>query len=119
WIRRIVVNTIIDYFRKKKVEMLLLDEDDHFDGRFQAPEVEESNSNDLASKISPEMVADAMNNLSPAYRTVFNMYVVEGYSHKEIADNLGISVGTSKSNLAKARQRLQQMLSKKIVYTNE
>jgi len=49
--------------------------------------------------------------LSPAYRTVFNLYAIDGYSHEEIADLLKISIGTSKSNLFKARQKLQEKLS--------
>jgi RNA polymerase sigma-70 factor (ECF subfamily) len=59
---------------------------------------------------------DSVDQLSPAYRTVFNLYVFEEYSHKEIAEILGISEGTSKSNLAKARMNLQKMLEKKNVY---
>ena len=49
--------------------------------------------------------------LSPGYRTVFNLYVIEGYSHREIADQLGISEGTSKSQLARARSILQKKVS--------
>ena len=50
--------------------------------------------------------------LSPGYRTIFNMYVVEGYTHKEIADMLGISEGTSKSQLSRAKVILQEMVKK-------
>ena len=52
--------------------------------------------------------------LSPAYRTVFNMYIVDGFTHQEIADELKINIGTSKSNLAKAKQKLKKMLLAKI-----
>ena len=52
----------------------------------------------------------AIQSLSPAYRTVFNLYVIENYSHKEIAEILSISEGTSKSNLAKAKQNLRELL---------
>ena len=51
---------------------------------------------------------------SPAYRTVFNMYIVDGFTHQEIADELKINIGTSKSNLAKAKQKLKKMLLAKI-----
>ena len=51
----------------------------------------------------------AVQTLSPAYRTVFSLYVIEGYSHKEVAEELGISVGTSKSNLAKAKNNLKKL----------
>jgi RNA polymerase sigma factor (sigma-70 family) len=51
--------------------------------------------------------------LSPVYKTVFNMYVIDGFSHKDIAEQLNISEGTSKSNLSKAKQNLQEILLKK------
>jgi RNA polymerase sigma-70 factor (ECF subfamily) len=53
-----------------------------------------------------------MQQLSPAYQMVFNLYVMENYSHQEIADQLGISIGTSKSNLAKARMNMKKLLRK-------
>jgi RNA polymerase sigma-70 factor (ECF subfamily) len=56
-------------------------------------------------------IINLIQELSPGYRTVFNLYVVEGYSHKEIADRLGISEGTSKSQLARARSILQKKVS--------
>ena len=56
---------------------------------------------------------DCIQELSPVYRTVFNLYVMEGYSHKEIADELNINEGTSKSNLAKAKRNLRQLLEQK------
>jgi RNA polymerase sigma-70 factor (ECF subfamily) len=67
-------------------------------------------------QLSYQKALDSVNDLSPAYRTVFNLYVFEEYSHKEIAEILGISEGTSKSNLAKARMNLQKMLEKKNVH---
>ena len=56
---------------------------------------------------------EAIKQLSPAYQTVFNLYVMEEYTHKEIAELLGISEGTSKSNLAKAKMNLQKIIVKK------
>jgi RNA polymerase sigma-70 factor (ECF subfamily) len=58
---------------------------------------------------------EAIQSLSPAYQTVFNLYVIENYSHKEIAEILGVSEGTSKSNLAKAKQNLRSILKEKFV----
>lgn len=55
-------------------------------------------------------VLDAMEHLTPMYRTVFNLYVFDNLGHQEISDRLGISVGTSKSNLAKARRNLRDLL---------
>ena len=60
-----------------------------------------------------EAAMNAIQELSPGYRAVFNLYVIEDYSHKEIAEKLGISEGTSKSNLAKAKMNLQKILKRK------
>lgn len=60
--------------------------------------------------ISYEEMLELIRKLSPAYRTVFNLYAVEGFKHEEIAAKLGISVGTSKSNYAKAKRKLQEYL---------
>jgi RNA polymerase sigma-70 factor (ECF subfamily) len=65
--------------------------------------------------LQAEVALQAIQLLSPAYRTVFNLYVIEDYSHKEIAEMLGISEGTSKSNLAKAKQNLQKIIETKFV----
>jgi RNA polymerase sigma-70 factor (ECF subfamily) len=63
--------------------------------------------------VKAEVAMEAISKLSPAYRTVFNLYVLEDYSHKEIAAMLGINEGTSKSNLAKAKMNLQRILNEK------
>ena len=63
---------------------------------------------DIESNISANDILKVMQELSPQYRTVFNLYVNEGYSHKEISEKLNISVGTSKSNLSRARTILQK-----------
>jgi RNA polymerase sigma-70 factor (ECF subfamily) len=62
--------------------------------------------------IQPEDVVAAMQQLSPAYQMVFNLYVMENYPHQDIADKLGINIGTSKSNLSKARVNMKKILSK-------
>jgi len=64
-------------------------------------------------QIKAEVAMEAIQSLSPAYRTVFNMYVFEEYTHKEIAEILGINEGTSKSNLSKAKLNLQKKLNLK------
>lgn len=65
---------------------------------------------DSIAKISYEEILGAIKFLTPGYRTVLNLFIIEGFSHDEIAKELGISVGTSKSNLAKARKQLQKIL---------
>lgn len=100
WIYRIMVNTAIDYLRAEI--------------RHQHSEVEKTvyaeDTGDVLSDLAAEQILELVNQLSPAYRTVFNLYVVEGYNHNEIGEMLGISEGTSKSNLAKARARLQERI---------
>ena len=64
-------------------------------------------------KLTYDEIIRAIQDLSPGYRTVFNLFIIEGLSHEEISNHLGISTGTSKSNLSKARRQLQQILFKK------
>jgi RNA polymerase sigma-70 factor (ECF subfamily) len=63
--------------------------------------------------LSYKEIIEAIRQLSPAYRTVFNLFVIEGLTHEEISKHLGISVGSSKSNLSKARENLRKILTKK------
>ena len=101
WMRRIFVNTAIEHFRRKRYMMPVTErEENTFEGKYL------SVLDDLAAMDIMALVQE----LSPGYRTVFNMYVVEGYTHKEIADMLGISEGTSKSQLSRAKVILQDMI---------
>ena len=109
WVRRIVVNTAIDAIRKSKRAPILKDNDNDF--RVEASnEIEENEKVELI-ELRAEKAMEAIQKLSPAYRTVFNLFVIEDYSHKEIAEMLGISEGTSKSNLSKAKKNLKQILT--------
>lgn len=110
WIRRIIVNNCIDTIRKEKKNRFIADGDDYI---AEKAEVMEEDDAPMESGLKPENVIAALQDLSPAYRTVFNLYVVEGYSHKEIAEKLKISEGTSKSNLAKAKRNLRVLLENK------
>ncbi|MBX2980443.1 MAG: sigma-70 family RNA polymerase sigma factor [Flavobacteriales bacterium] len=113
WIRRIMVNTAIDHFRRTKNSYLLLGEDRSIEdfGDQDEEDVLAEEGPDEEFEVKPADVINAMQKLSPAYRTVFNLYVFEELTHKEIADMLGINVGTSKSNLAKAKMNLKKLLS--------
>ena len=113
WIRRIVANTAIDAIRRSKKDPFLSDNDNDFKlgAEDRMVEQEELELKDLKAEIALE----AIQLLSPAYRSVFNLYVLENYSHKEIGELLGISEGTSKSNLAKARMNLQKILNEKFM----
>ncbi|MBO7652278.1 MAG: RNA polymerase sigma factor [Bacteroidales bacterium] len=106
WIKRIIVNNLIDSLRKKsKFQYSDMDEMQIEDDNDSSEELERI----AAKEQNASRIVELLQELSPVYRTVFNMYVVEELSHTEIAERLGISVGTSKSNLAKAKMRLKQM----------
>jgi RNA polymerase sigma-70 factor (ECF subfamily) len=103
WIRRVFVNSSIEHFRKKSVELSKVS--DKEENTIEDQDI--SALDQLAERDIVKLIQD----LSPGYRTVFNLYVVEGYSHKEIGDLLGISEGTSKSQLARARSILQKKVA--------
>lgn len=101
WVRRIMVNTSLENFRRQK-NLQVVDE------------FEEENSLKMDPKALSNMSADEIlglvQKLPSGFRVVFNLYALEGYSHKDIAQELGISVGTSKSQLSRARAALQTMI---------
>ena len=105
WLRKIMIYTAIDHFRKNHKHQMVTDLDNVV---YQVPSISE----DAVDKISHEEIIRSIQDLSPAYRTVFNLFVIEGLSHEEIANKLEISIGTSKSNLSKARRQLQKILFK-------
>jgi RNA polymerase sigma factor (sigma-70 family) len=109
WVRRIIVNTALDYIRKNKHLIQYVDSD-YVDENAETIADEE---NKEYTHVSSNEIMEAVQQLSPAYRTVFNMYVVDGFSHQEIAEQLGITIGTSKSNLSKAKINLKKALSTK------
>lgn len=103
WLRKIMLYTAIDHNRKyMKYETAT-----HFPETI--IDVEEVSENAL-DKISYDEIIAAIKSLSPAYRTIINLYIVEGFTHQEIAEKLQISIGTSKSNLSKAKQQLIKIL---------
>lgn len=107
WVRRIMVNTAIDHLRRNKQEYLIVSTVRATEA---AERIEDENDEDMLASINREDILKAVQQLTPAYRTVFNLYVIEGFSHKQIAELLEISEGTSKSNLAKARFNLRKNL---------
>ncbi|MEZ7886515.1 MAG: RNA polymerase sigma factor [Flavobacteriales bacterium] len=104
WIRRIMVNNAIDEFRKKKNDFFLMESIENFS------ETEEEEDDEKEVKLKASQVIEALQELTPAYRAVFNMFVFEEMTHAEIAEKVGISVGTSKSNLSKAKRNLKNIL---------
>ncbi|WP_163378917.1 RNA polymerase sigma factor [Cyclobacterium sp. SYSU L10401] len=103
WLRKILINTAIDHYRKNKKY-----NDQHVEI---VQEVDRPDAEKTLSQLHAEDILKLVQCLPPAYRMVFTLYVVEAFSHKEIAEKLGISIGTSKSNLSKARLKLQQALA--------
>lgn len=105
WLRKILIYTSIDHYRKNLKHKLKSELNDNVISL-------SSFTPGAIEKISHEEIILAIQTLSPAYRTVINLFIIEGYSHEEIASMLHISVGTSKSNLWKARQQLQKIICK-------
>lgn len=101
WIKRIMVNTAIDFYRKRSRRRT-----EDIDNAISLS----TDSPDVVSSMSATEILAALQKLSPAYRSVFNLYIIEGFSHKEVADKLNISESTSRSNLVKARQKLKKIL---------
>jgi RNA polymerase sigma-70 factor (ECF subfamily) len=109
WIRRIMINTLIDDFRKNRKVNELMESRDFTDTDNDYGLVD-FNLADLNFEAS-ELEA-MIHSLPPMSKKVFNLFAIDGYAHKEIADMLGISDGTSKWHLSFARKRLQEMLTK-------
>jgi RNA polymerase sigma factor (sigma-70 family) len=109
WFKRIVVNTCIDHLRRthlKLVSQEVSEESETF------MDVQENG----IDKLSYNEIMEAVRRLTPVYRTVFNLFVIEGFSHEEISAQLHISVGASKSNLSKARHNLRKMITQQKEY---
>lgn len=114
WIRKIIIYSAIDYNRKYYKQNMTTDGDNNL---MSIPSKEES----VLDSMSYEEIILAIRDLSPVYRTVLNMFIVDGFSHEEISSQLGIAVGTSKSNLFKAKLQLQKILKndkKKLIANN-
>ena len=111
WMRRIMVNTSIEFYRKNLRNLNVVDIDE---------DVNQQWSSDFdMSQIHAKDLMRLVQNLSNGYRLVFNMYAIEGYSHKEIAEKLGITEGASKSQLSRARAILKEQVLKLEGYKNE
>ena len=107
WIRRIMVNESISFIRaQKKVSFL---EDEYY---------KEEGFNNIESNLSVDDIQNLIDNLPECYKMIFNLYAIEGYKHKEIAEMLGINEGTSKSQLSHARKMLQDLINKRKNYEN-
>jgi len=102
WVRRIMINSAIDHYRKNEKHYNTIDISYSKDS---------SPDPDALSKLTEEEILQAISGLPASYRMVFSLHVIEGYTHEEIGDMLGISAGTSKSNLSVAKTKLMRILS--------
>lgn len=107
WIRRIMINECISYIRVQK-QVKFIEDETFFEERY----------NDIEGKFSLDDIQFLIDGLHDGYRMVFNLYIIEGYKHHEIGELLGISEGTSKSQLMHARRVLQTQITKLRNYDN-
>ena len=105
WVRRIFVNTAIEHFRRKThLQPITGAEEENMEGKYLT----------ALDHMAEKDIVQLVQQLPPGYRTVFNLYVVEGYTHRQISEMLGVSEGTSKSQLSRAKQILQELVQKHI-----
>ncbi|WP_225586874.1 RNA polymerase sigma factor [Algoriphagus sp. Y33] len=102
WFRKVLVNLCINYYKKHQQQV-------HETGFEFIPESKDSQPSALDDMQYDEL-ARLIQRLPTAYRTVFNLYILDGYTHEEIAGMMDISIGTSKSNLSRAREKLRELL---------
>ena len=107
WIRKIVVNVLIDQYRKEKKHRETVELKPGHESSFDLISL-----NEAIAKMDVEIIHKLIMKLPPVSQKVFNLYVVDGFEHKEIAAMLGISEGTSKWHLHNSREQLKEMLSK-------
>ena len=103
WIRRIMVNSAITHFNKNKIYFEEIDED-----KMEFPV--ETETNEIYTPVDQEVLLNLIQNMPEGYKMVLNLYVFEGYNHKEISEILNVSENTSKSQLSKARKYLKNKL---------
>lgn len=104
WFRRIIVNTALDFYRSQQKHYFHENIEEAF-------EVFSNDSSPL-SQLNHEEIIMLIQRLPSGYKMVFNLFVIDGFSHEEISNQLGISIGTSKSNLSRAREALRKMILK-------
>ncbi len=104
WMKRIAINTALKAIRGKKLQTISFEE-------YNRTSEETAENAEDVEQVSIEKILSVIQELPDGYRTVFNMYVIDGYAHKEIADILGISIQTSKSQLSKAKKMIRAKLA--------
>jgi RNA polymerase sigma factor (sigma-70 family) len=108
WIRRIMVNTALSHLRKQRDFLREVSDFSPYENQMRTEE-------DVVASMDAQTLLLYLQKLPPGYRAVFNLYAIDGFSHEEIAEQLGISIGTSKSQLFKAREYLKKILHKSFI----
>ncbi len=101
WFRKIIINTAIDHYRSQEKNRSLIVLEDIPETIYQDQALEDLDAEDII---------ELMQRLTPMYRMVFNLYIIEGYNHDEIAQKLNITPSTSRSNLTRAKQKLRELI---------
>ncbi len=112
WIRRVIVNTVLEHLRRNDALKMSINIEDHFD-------YTDSYQPDILNKISTDEILKCVDELPTGFRTVFNLFAIEDYSHAEIASMLNINESTSRSQYMRARNLLQKKLLTLNITTNE
>ena len=109
WVRRIMVNTALENYRRNSRMFTVTDIEEALD---------HSGTEETISRISAQDLTNDIQDLPTGYKTVFNLYAIEGYNHKEIGELLGINENTSKSQYSRARTTIQKMIAKQGIETS-
>lgn len=109
WLKRIVVNTAISAVRSR--QPLLVEYDNHL-----PPDLADVPEEDMSLALKVDTIKSAIQKLPHGFRVVFSLYLLEGYDHAEIAEILGVSVSTSKSQYNRAKKKLKQILKEEVYY---
>lgn len=112
WLKRIVINRSIDCLRKKdRIDIISLDDDQN---NIQIPQESFSTNHDSSVEVLIGKVRDGIDRLADGYRTVLSLYLLEGYDHQEIANFLGISETTSRTQYMRAKNKLRELVNENI-----
>ena len=111
WIKRIMINTALNLYRHNKIiDFKSIDKDTY--------DIYKSDEINAIQKLTTNELLDVIQELPEGYRLIFNLYAIEGYKHREIAEMLNINEGTSKSQFSKARNNLKKLIDKKLNITD-
>lgn len=115
WAKKIVVNTAIDKYREEKKYRTIRYEDRIMDNISSSANIINDGELSTYEKVQSSKILKLVQELSPGYRAVFNLYIIEGFTHREISEKLGISIGSSKSNLFKAKKVMYNKLKQYVI----